>query len=97
MIEFKDFMDFVDTIIEPMIIKNNGRILKYWLNKDANLYENYIEVNVNGIQLFINDDEKEIFVVEHFPASGSVTEILLMKNCSFDDYYNVIKTIYRIK
>ena len=60
MVEFKDFMDFVDTIIEPMIIKNNGRILKYWLNKDANLYENYIEVNVNGIQLFINDDEKEI-------------------------------------
>lgn len=97
MIEFKDIVDFADTAIEPIIIKKGGTIKKFWLNKDENLYENYIEINVNGVRLFINDDEQTISAVEYFPASTSTVEILLMRDCSYTDYYSVIKTIYRIK
>lgn len=84
------------------ISKKGGYVRKFILDKEAGLYEDYIEVKLNDVCLLINDELKEISALNIIPINGcfgnhSTADILLMTHCTIDDYINCVEVIYRIK
>lgn len=83
------------------ISKKGGCVRKFILDKEAGLYEDYIEVKLNGVCLLINDELKEISALGIVPiddcfSNRSTTDTLLMTHCTIDDYINCVEAIYRV-
>lgn len=95
-----DWIEFVSCLSEE-ITKKGGTIKKFILDKELGLYEDYIEVSLNSVRLLINNEIKEISVLDIIgnfnSCNGYNIDITLMSNCSIDDFINCVEAIYRIK
>lgn len=95
-----DWIEFVSCLSEE-ITKKGGTVKKFILDKELGLYEDYVEVSLNSVRLLINNEIKEIFVLDIIGTFNSFNgyniDITLMSNCSIDDFINCVEAIYRIK
>lgn len=86
--------DFVNLLINNSKKLNFG-IRRFWLNKEKNYFENYIEVTSNiGVTLFINDDEKTVSLIEKY--GDKIIELEIAFNCTYDRYIKLINAIFNI-
>lgn len=81
-------------LLETNQSKFKYNIKKYWIDKSQGFYEDYIEITYNGVTLFINDEFKEVTVVEK--TMNGTYEIQIAFNCTYDRYVKLISVIFDI-
>lgn len=70
-------------------------IKKFWLDKEKGFYEDYIEIFYNGVTLLINDEFKEVSVVEK-NGYQVINEMIIATKCTYDRYMQIIEAIFDI-
>lgn len=88
--------DFVK-LLEYNCDKFNFTVTKFWLDKEQGWYEEYIEVFKLGCcRLFINNENKEVCVVEYMGDRITPYELQIAFNCDYKRYIQIINAIFDI-